>query len=177
MWKEGIVAHLALLSHRVTSQTEENSRNRITAVICEQDLEPRPHEYWRLTFRVYSLAPALCYCVRQIHPYVRKRFTVAHQQNIVSAEIYNLYLLKVDIRRSQQHARYSMLKYFFSLSSFLTDNMVHLNYKTDFGPHFVSYIEWRRCSNISSASVRSSYYTTRSISIIKLILGLISYLT
>jgi len=45
MWKEGIVAHLALLSHRVTSQTEENSRNRITAVICEQDLEPRPHEY------------------------------------------------------------------------------------------------------------------------------------
>jgi hypothetical protein len=45
MWKEGIVVHLALLSHRVPSQTEENARNQITAVICERDLEPRHHEY------------------------------------------------------------------------------------------------------------------------------------
>ena len=60
-----------------------------------------------------------------------------------------------------------LIKYFFGLSSFLTDNTLQPNYKTDFGPHFVSYIKWRRCSNISSASVRSSY-TTRSISIIKL---------
>jgi len=43
MWKEGIVAYLALLFRRVPNKTEENSRNQIAAVICEQDLEPRPH--------------------------------------------------------------------------------------------------------------------------------------
>jgi hypothetical protein len=29
MWKEGVVAHLTLLAHRVSNQTEENAKNQI----------------------------------------------------------------------------------------------------------------------------------------------------